>query len=74
VALSAVILAQVAVDQTHAWAAPANALPAAFLDRVGSGPQQVVDHAVAIRKADRGLTPDEADRLDEAAALVTDCG
>jgi aminoglycoside phosphotransferase (APT) family kinase protein len=74
VALSAVILAQVAADQTHTWAAPATALPAAFLDRVGGSPLQVLDQAVAIRKADPGLTPDEVDRLDEAAALVTTCG
>jgi aminoglycoside phosphotransferase (APT) family kinase protein len=74
VALSAVILAQVAVDPTHAWAVPARALLAAFLRQVGGSPLRVLDQAVAIRKADPGLTPDEVDRLDEAATLVTDCG
>jgi aminoglycoside phosphotransferase (APT) family kinase protein len=74
VALSALILAQMAVDQTHAWAVPAQALLAAFLRRVGGSPLQMLDHAVAIRKADPGLTPDEVDRLDKAATLVTHCG
>jgi hypothetical protein len=74
VALSALILAQVAVDQTYAWAVPAKALLAAFLRRVGGSPLRVLDQAVAIRRADPGLTPDEVDRLGEAATLVTQCG
>ncbi len=73
VALSAVILAQVAVDETHAWAVPARVLLTAFLRRVGGNPIRVLDQAVAIRKADPGLTAEEVDKLGEAARLVTHC-
>jgi aminoglycoside phosphotransferase (APT) family kinase protein len=73
VALSAVILAQVAVDQRHPWAVPAKALLTEFLRQVGGSPLRLLEQAVAIRKADPGLTPDEVDRLDEAATLVSHC-
>jgi aminoglycoside phosphotransferase (APT) family kinase protein len=74
VAMSAVILAQVAVDQRHPWAGPAHALLAAFLRQVGGSPVRVLDRAVAIRTADPGLTPDEVARLGEAATLITHGG
>jgi hypothetical protein len=45
----------------------------AFLRRVGGSPLRVLEKAVAIRRADPGLTPDEVDRLDDAATLVAHC-
>jgi tRNA A-37 threonylcarbamoyl transferase component Bud32 len=71
VALSAVILAQVAVDKTDALAASARALLSAFLRRTGGDPLSALDDAVAMRRADRGVTAEEADRLVAAAALIT---
>lgn len=71
VAMSAVILAQVAVDETHAMAAPARTLLTAFLRCAGGDPVSVLDKAVAIRRADPNLTADEVDQLAAAAALIT---
>jgi aminoglycoside phosphotransferase (APT) family kinase protein len=73
VAMSAVILAQVAVDETHAWAGPATVLLTAFLRRVGGNPIRILDQAVAIREADPGLTAGEVAKLGAAARLVTQC-
>ncbi len=70
VALSALILAQVAVDETHPMAVSAGTLLTAFLDRVRGEPLSALDEAVAIRRADPALTADEMQQLDEAAALV----
>lgn len=72
-ALSAVILAQVAVDETHAMAAPAKTLLTAFLHRAGGNPLSALDKAVAIRRTDPALMADEVDRLAAAAALITRC-
>ncbi len=70
VALSAVILAQVAVDTGHEMAAAAHGLLSAFL-RTGRGhPLRQLDQAVAIRRGDPGLTGDEVGRLTSAAELV----
>jgi Ser/Thr protein kinase RdoA (MazF antagonist) len=74
VAMSAVILAQVAVDTSHAMAAPAGALLTAFLRRAGGDPWSALDRAVAMRRADPALTADEVDRLTAAADLVTRYG
>jgi len=70
VALTAVILAQVAVDETHPLAASAGRLLSAFLDRVGGNPLSALDKAVAMRRADPNLTRDEVERLDAAAAAI----
>ncbi len=70
VALSAVILAQVAVDEAHPLASPAATLLGAFLDRVGGSPLTALDHAVELRRHDPALDPGERERLDAAAALV----
>ena len=70
VALSAVILAQVAVDEAHPLAWPAATLLGAFLDRVGGSPLTALDHAVELRRHDPALDPGERERLDAAAALV----
>jgi tRNA A-37 threonylcarbamoyl transferase component Bud32 len=71
VALSAVILAQVAVDQTHAMATSANTVLTVFLRCVGGNPMSILDKAVAIRRDDPNLSSDEVDRLAAAAALIT---
>ncbi|WP_405425823.1 phosphotransferase [Micromonospora sp. NBC_00617] len=71
VALSAVILAQVAVEEDHHLAAPAATLLAAFLDRVGGGLLTVLDRALAIRRNDPALTGRERELLGAAAALIT---
>ena len=71
VALSALILAQVAVDEAHPLAPQAAALLSAFIDCVGGNPLSVMDEAVAIRRNDPALTTSERERLDAAAALIT---
>lgn len=71
VALSAVILAQVAVEEDHHLAPPAATLLAAFLDRVGVGLLTVLDSALAIRRNDPALTGRERELLGAAAALIT---
>jgi tRNA A-37 threonylcarbamoyl transferase component Bud32 len=73
-ALSAVILAQVAVDETHAMAELAHTLLTAFLQRAGGNPLSVLDKAAAIRRADPALTAHEVDRLSAATALIIECG
>lgn len=71
-AMSAVILAQVAVDPAHPMAAPAASLLSEFLNRTGGDPLSAVDAAVALRRANPTLTPDEVDRLPAALAIVRD--
>ena len=66
-ALSALILAQVAVDETHEMAAGANLLLTAFLEHAGGNPLRMVYRAVEIRRADPALTRDEVGRLPSAA-------
>jgi streptomycin 6-kinase len=70
VALSALILAQVAVDP----AGPHSATAADLLERfaVGRGAEWL-DQAVARRGADPNLTPAERDQLAEAASLARRC-
>ncbi len=70
VALSAVILAQVAVEKEHPLASPAAALLDAFLDCVGRNLLTMLDRALAIRRKDPALTTSERERLDAAAALI----
>ncbi|MGC5288181.1 phosphotransferase [Micromonospora sp. DT231] len=71
VALSAVILAQVAVDGEHPLAAPAATLLDAFLDRAGGGLLTVLDDALTLRRNDPALTTSERECLDAAADLIT---
>lgn len=70
VTLSAVILAQVAVD-AHPWASPAATMLHAFLSHVGGEPLSVLDQAVAMRRTDPALNRHDVERLDAAAALIT---
>jgi aminoglycoside phosphotransferase (APT) family kinase protein len=72
-ALSAVILAQVAVDRTHVAAAPAGTLLTAFLQRAGGNPRSALDEAVAIRRANPNLTAEEVGLLTAATALIIEC-
>jgi tRNA A-37 threonylcarbamoyl transferase component Bud32 len=71
VAMTAVILAQVAVDETNPHAASAGRLLTAFLDYVGGDPLSVLNEAVVVRRADPALTRSEVERLDAAAAAIT---
>lgn len=71
VALSALILAEVATDPLVGYAEPLRATMAAFLGLAGGDPLWMLDRAVAMRRADPTLTPAEVGRLDQAAALVT---
>jgi aminoglycoside phosphotransferase (APT) family kinase protein len=70
VALSAVILAQVAVDETLGIGEPAMELLHAFLRRAGGSPVSMLDDAAAMRRADSALTPYELGLL---AAAVGRC-
>ncbi len=66
-ALSALILAQVAVDDQQGMAAGADLLLTAFLQHAGGDPLRMLDRAVEIRRADPGLTADEVGLLAAAA-------
>jgi aminoglycoside phosphotransferase (APT) family kinase protein len=68
VCLTAVIMAQVAVDPGHPHAGAAAAFLSAFLTRAGDGPLDGLDEALDIRRADPALTSVEAAGL---AAAVT---
>jgi Ser/Thr protein kinase RdoA (MazF antagonist) len=70
VALSAVILAQVALDPDHDHVAVATVMLAPFLDAAGGQPLRMLDRALARRAADPMLSDPERGRLDAAAALV----
>lgn len=73
VALTAVILAQVAVDPASAYADVAAAVLPPFLEAAPGTPLLMVERAVARRRADRGTTPAELDRLGAAAEFVLAC-
>lgn len=73
-ALSALILAQVAVDEAHDMTAAARTLLAAFLRYADGDPLGMLDRAVAIRRADPALTAVEIGRLASAAALIRAIG
>jgi aminoglycoside phosphotransferase (APT) family kinase protein len=69
VALSALILAQVAVDESD-LSSIAEALLRAFMVQTEATPLQLLERAVAIRRADPNLTTKELNHLPLAAALV----
>ncbi|OPC78476.1 serine/threonine protein kinase [Embleya scabrispora] len=73
VAVSALILAQVAVDPAGPEAALAVAFLTAFLAAVGAVPADALDDAVRFRRADPNLTDHETDLLGEAVALLGRC-
>jgi Ser/Thr protein kinase RdoA (MazF antagonist) len=72
VALTAVILAVVALDDAHEHAATARQILVAFLTSSRRPSPDALDTVVARRREDRGHTAAERDRLGAAAALVTD--
>ncbi|MER6949754.1 phosphotransferase [Nonomuraea sp. NPDC000554] len=69
-AMSALILAQVAVAAAPERAAAVRAVLVSLLENRGTEPGGHVGEARARRAADPNLTRDEIDRLDEAVALV----
>lgn len=74
VALSAVILAQVAVDGAGGMAGLAHAFLTAFLAHSGRSPLAMLAAAVSTRRGDPNLSETEVSRLDEAASLVEALG
>ena len=74
VALSAVILAQVAADPTEARAGIAATVLAAFADESHVDPALRLDDALAFRAADANISPAERGRLQTAGALVRSGG
>lgn len=70
VALSALILAEVAVDPDFEYAEPVGAVLAGFVPAAGGDPLRMLDRAVAMRRANPTLTVAEKSRLDRAAAQV----
>jgi hypothetical protein len=79
-AVSALILAQVAAGQAdeaageaHDMAALASVVLMAFLRFAGGGPLRMLDRAMAMRRSDPALTADETSRLPSAGALIREC-
>ncbi|TCC00221.1 serine/threonine protein kinase [Micromonospora zingiberis] len=71
VAMTALILAQVAVDPHQPLAAAAEELLRGYLRAIRGHAVPLVDEVVAIRRANPTQTPAELARLPTAAALVT---
>ncbi|MER7457912.1 phosphotransferase [Micromonospora sp. NPDC126480] len=71
VAISAVILAEVATEVANPLAPAAATLLHAFLDRVDGDPLTALDQAVAMRRDNPTLTGSERERLGAAAALIS---
>jgi aminoglycoside phosphotransferase (APT) family kinase protein len=72
VALTALILAQVACDETSDLAAAAHTLMREFLLRAHGNPLRMMDRAVAMRSTDPALARAEVHRLTRAAALISE--
>jgi len=70
IAVSALIVAQVAVDCAREEAALAATFLTAFLASVDAVPAEVLDQAVRFRRADPNLTTREIALLGEAASLI----
>jgi tRNA A-37 threonylcarbamoyl transferase component Bud32 len=70
VALTAVILAQVALDDGDGRAALARDMLAGFLQQTEGDPIRLLDQAVARRRANRTMTPAELDLLVPAEAVI----
>jgi aminoglycoside phosphotransferase (APT) family kinase protein len=74
VAMTAVVLAHVAVDPDHPAAAPARAFLRAFTAAVGSYSLPAVDWAVSRRRGNPSLTEREGALVDAAAGLLVAAG
>jgi streptomycin 6-kinase len=72
-AVSALILAQVAVHRTHEAAALAGVFLPVFLAAVGRVPSEALDHAIRLRRADPHVTVDEIDSMGEAILAIAKC-
>lgn len=70
VALSAVILAQVAVDDADDLSGPARAFLTAFLAHSSRNPLAMLAEAVSTRRGDPNLSETEISRLEQAASLI----
>ncbi|MEE6257630.1 phosphotransferase [Plantactinospora sonchi] len=70
VAVSALIMAEVAVNNLFGLGELGARFLAAFLARVPGDPVRLLDTAVAMRRVNPTLSTDEVGRLDEAASLV----
>jgi hypothetical protein len=70
VALSAVILAQIAVDGIDGMAEPARAFLQAFLAHSRRIPRTTLAEALVMRHANPNLSDTETGHLDEAGALI----
>jgi aminoglycoside phosphotransferase (APT) family kinase protein len=70
VAVSALIVAQVAVDSAREEAALAAEFLTAFLASVDAVPSEALDQAARFRRADPNLTTREIALLDEAVSLI----
>ena len=71
VALSALIFAEVAVDESRGVAALAATALRAFLGSAAGEPARMLDRALAMRAGNLTLSPEEVARLPLAVALVT---
>ena len=71
-AVSALILAQVAAGEADEIAALAGAVLTAFLRFAGEGPLRMLDRAMAMRRSDPALTAEEA-WLPSAGDLIRGC-
>ena len=71
IAMSAMILAQVAVDGAHSLAGPVATLLTAFLDAADGEPLSALARAAVARRNDPNTTAAEADRIEAAVQLVT---
>ncbi len=70
VAVSALIMAEVAIDEADTLAAGARAGLTAFLARAGAPSPEMLRRAIAFRAADPNLSAAETARLARAAALI----
>ncbi len=71
-AVSALILAEVAADAAHPLSGAAQILMTGFLGHAGGDPLRMLDRAVAMRSANPTLTAAEIGNLDAAATLIRD--
>jgi aminoglycoside phosphotransferase (APT) family kinase protein len=70
IAMSALILAEIAVDPAHPYSAPCAVAVRLFLDAAGGSPARGIDAALAMRQDNPTLSADEKARLRRAAGLV----
>ena len=70
VAVTALVLAEVAVDAGGDYSQAARALLAAFVGVAPANPAHALDEAIGVRRADPALVAGECDLVDPAADLV----